>query len=520
MSCWTKVFGVRKNILLAVMLVLTWACSTVATRGQAPAADKDPRPAKDVKPAESAEGTDPFAPVAASTSTKPAAEASKPAELVITDIVYDPPHYLRVKYKNQGGPGDGRFLIRISANGRSFPGNPYYKFKCPEPGIEVATGGFTIGLIGLHEGMTANVTAEIYDSTVRESKTSGHTFSKQIVFKETGENSKANEAVAGVAKPGILKRFLDAEIFPHEPATVNAGLGGINTSQERAQTFTVSVSGTLAEIDVFAIAFPPGEGRLILDLRRANPSGSPTMLGDEVLGTFSVLAKSAPQAKGGFVAFDVSSLKLLVKPGEKLAAVLRASDGASSFGWLGWSDDPYPSGESFERTAPHNWVCSPKFDLGLRSYVLAPASRLTITPREIIVTRPQPAMATVAGPVRAVATSTRPTAPSVKADLARAYYGRGVSYQKKGNHDSALADFTAAIRLFSEIAGAELPPNAAGGGAGASDRLIEIYSQTIRNDPSDTRARYLRGLAYQRKGEHSLAESDFAEAARLLLESR
>lgn len=513
MSCWIRFFGVRKNVLLAVMLVspVTWAGGAVATRGQTPTADKEARPVKDARPAESADKTGPFA---------PAAEALKLPELVITDIVYDPPHYLRVKYKNQGGPGDGSFLIRISANGRSFPGNRYYKFKCPEPGKEVVTGGFTIGLIGLHEGMTAMVTAEIYDSTVHENKTNGHTFSKQIALKETGEHSKADVAAAGIGKPGIFKRILDADIFPGGPTTLNAGLGGVNTSQERAQTFTVSVLGTLAEIDVFVKVFPPGEGQLILDLRRANPSGNPTTLSDEVLGAFSVPAKAIPQGSGGFVAFDVSSLKLLVKPGEKFAAVLRASDGASMFGWLGWSDDPYPGGESFERIASRDWVCSPKNDLGLRSFVLAPASRLTITPREIIVARPQPAIATVIGSARVVGAPTRHTALSFKAELAGAYYSRGVSYQKKRNHDSAIADFTAAIRLYSEIAGTELPPVTVGGSAEASDGLIETYSQTIRNNPNDARARYLRGLAYQHKGEHSLAESDFAEAARLLLESR
>ena len=508
MSCWTRFFGVRKNVLLVVMLVspATWAWSTVASRGQAPAADQETRPAKEVRPAESRDETDPFAPAA----------ASNLPELVITDIVYDPPSYLRVKYKNKGGPGEGTFLIRISADGKSFPGNPNYKFKCPEPGKEAATGGFTIGLIGLHEGMTATVTAEIYDSTVRENKTDGHTFRKQIVLKETGEQSKAGEAAAGSAKPGIFKRILNVDIFPTGPTTLNAGLGGVNTSQERAQTFTVSTSGTLAEIDVFVKAFPSGEGRLIFDLRRANPSGNPTALGDEVLGTFSLPAKAVPQGSGGFVAFDVSPLKLLVKPGEKLAAVLRASEGASMFGWLGWNNDPYPGGESFERIAPRDWVCSPKYDLGLRSYVLAPASRLTITPREIIVARPQPATAALAGPARCRCAAAR-AAPSVKADLARAYYSRGLSYQEKGSHDSALADFTAAIRLYSEVAGAESPQDAAGGRAVASDRSIETYSQTIRNNPNDARARYLRGLAYQRKGEHSLAEADFAEAARLLL---
>ena len=61
------------------------------------------------------------------------------------------------------------------------------------------------------------------------------------------------------------------------------------------------------------------------------------------------------------------------------------------------------------------------------------------------------------------------------------YSGRSRAYLKKGDYDSAIADFSEAIRL----------------------------------DPKSAEAYYGRGYAYARKGDKAKAEEDFAQAKKL-----
>ena len=119
------------------------------------------------------------------TPPTPSATAVGPKpDLVITDIFQDGPFYIKVKYKNIGGPGTGDFLIKTSSSGRSFPGNEFYRFPVPPPGQECTTGGLTMGLIGLHLGMEADVTAEIdWEHRVDESDRSNNTLTKHLVLK-------------------------------------------------------------------------------------------------------------------------------------------------------------------------------------------------------------------------------------------------------------------------------------------------------------------------------------------------
>ncbi len=105
-------------------------------------------------------------------------------DLIVTDITHEGP-YIYVHYMNQGFVGSkGDFLIKISAEGKSFEGNAYYRFKIPEPGEETKTGGFTIGLIGLEKDMTSIVTAEIdWENRVDERNENNNVFHKQISIK-------------------------------------------------------------------------------------------------------------------------------------------------------------------------------------------------------------------------------------------------------------------------------------------------------------------------------------------------
>ena len=78
-----------------------------------------------------------------------ASESQKLADLVITDISQSE-YYIIVHYINLGGTASqGDFLVKVSADGKSFNGNFYYRFRIPEPRKPTKTGGFTKGLIGL-----------------------------------------------------------------------------------------------------------------------------------------------------------------------------------------------------------------------------------------------------------------------------------------------------------------------------------------------------------------------------------
>jgi hypothetical protein len=151
--------------------------------------------------------------------------------------------------------------------------------------------------------------------------------------------------------------ILDQSYDPSGNITVNAGFSGMNSNQERAQTFEVGVTGQLTSISVFVEVFSPVTGNLDLDTP---------------LASASLPASAVPLASngGGFVNFDLSSFNIQVTAGEELAIDLHASPGASVFGWLGANNDPYPNGESYERViGNHDWVGSSGTDLGFQDFV-------------------------------------------------------------------------------------------------------------------------------------------------------
>lgn len=102
-------------------------------------------------------------------------------DLIVTDITQEG-RYIYVHYMNQGlVGGEGDFLIKISALGKSFEGNRYYRFKIPAPGQIRKTGGFTLGLIGLKKGMEKIVTAEIdWEKRIDERNENNNVFHKQV----------------------------------------------------------------------------------------------------------------------------------------------------------------------------------------------------------------------------------------------------------------------------------------------------------------------------------------------------
>ncbi len=104
-------------------------------------------------------------------------------DLVVTEVYWDAP-YIRVNYRNDGGwetPQEKDFLVKIRSGEREFGGNSHYRFPLPGDSREVSTGGYTIGLVGLEEGMEAEVTATIdWEGRVRESNEANNQLTRRI----------------------------------------------------------------------------------------------------------------------------------------------------------------------------------------------------------------------------------------------------------------------------------------------------------------------------------------------------
>jgi tetratricopeptide (TPR) repeat protein len=83
------------------------------------------------------------------------------------------------------------------------------------------------------------------------------------------------------------------------------------------------------------------------------------------------------------------------------------------------------------------------------------------------------------------------------------YLDRGIQAMNKKEYDTAIADFTEAIRLDSNNAVAYYNRGNAYRNKGDNDRAISDYDQAIRIDPNYTNAYICRGLAYDNKNDYS-----------------
>jgi lipoprotein NlpI len=98
---------------------------------------------------------------------------------------------------------------------------------------------------------------------------------------------------------------------------------------------------------------------------------------------------------------------------------------------------------------------------------------------------------------------------------AAAFNNRGSAYSDKGDLDRAIADYNEAIRLDPTSARAFNNRGFAYRAKGDLDRAIADYSEAIGIDPKDAAAFVNRGVAYRAKGDNDRAIADYSEAIRL-----
>ncbi|PWT85862.1 MAG: hypothetical protein C5B56_13360 [Proteobacteria bacterium] len=90
-----------------------------------------------------------------------------------------------------------------------------------------------------------------------------------------------------------------------------------------------------------------------------------------------------------------------------------------------------------------------------------------------------------------------------------AFYNRGISYQAKGDHDRAIADFDQALKLRPNEPDALVNRGRSYEAKGDHDRAITDYEQVLKVRPGNLDALFNRGLSYEAKGDHDRAIADY-----------
>jgi hypothetical protein len=162
---------------------------------------------------------------------------------------------------------------------------------------------------------------------------------------------------------------LDQEFDPI-PSNLYSFFGA---TTDKAQTFTVGISGQIVQVDICVSRHPGNVMPLEMDLRLV-VNGIPVESDSNTLASVVLNANEVPVTEG-FVSVEVSSFSVIVEPGDELAIVLR-SRAVHDYTWYGRFGNPYPRGRGHYRNhAPgDHWTLMNADDQGFRTYVSEPVA--------------------------------------------------------------------------------------------------------------------------------------------------
>lgn len=100
-------------------------------------------------------------------------------------------------------------------------------------------------------------------------------------------------------------------------------------------------------------------------------------------------------------------------------------------------------------------------------------------------------------------------------DLARLHFNRGIEWSAKGDHDRAIADYDATLRLSPRYGDAFHNRGNAWGSKGDPDRAIADYDAAIALNPKDAASHGSRAFEWTAKGDYARAIADYDTALRL-----
>lgn len=175
-------------------------------------------------------------------------------------------------------------------------------------------------------------------------------------------------ASATMRTPAAADLILDQSF----DAIGTGALGGItvNTKWAIAQTFPVNLTGMLSQVDLQLrqIESTPPTGDATLDILNTS-AGVPTTS----RGTLNIDQATVPsflETDPPFINVDISSLGIMVSPGDVLAIVLTMNH-PGDYTWLFAGGDPYPQGDQLEhRLTEDTWrEITNSFDLGFQTWV-------------------------------------------------------------------------------------------------------------------------------------------------------
>lgn len=102
-----------------------------------------------------------------------------------------------------------------------------------------------------------------------------------------------------------------------------------------------------------------------------------------------------------------------------------------------------------------------------------------------------------------------------KSDLFQAYYNRAMGYSEMRDYDSAIKDYTSAIKLKPEDTEAYNSRGVAYKDKGEYDKAIIDFDKVIELDPNNALAYFNRGNIYDKKEEYDNAIADYNKAIKL-----